>query len=68
VAGSFGLARLIFQSGYLAEVHNSTSQDLVDARRPLFFAATGFGVSAVYTFFLLSAAEERYKTHPVPSG
>lgn len=68
VAGSFGIARLIFQGGYLAEVHNSTSPGFVDARVPLFFAAMGFGVSTEYTFFLLSAAKERYKTHPVPSG
>lgn len=76
VAGSFGIARLIFQGGYLAEVHNSTTPQLhnstspgfVGAHGPLFFAAMGFGVSTDYTFFLLSAAKERYKTHPVPSG
>ena len=64
VAGAFGIARLIFQDGYLSGLLNFTSQGFVDAWGPLFFGAMVFGVAMDYTLFLLSAAKERYETHP----
>ncbi len=64
VAGAFGIARLIFQDGYLSGLLNFTPQGFVDAWGPLFFGAMVFGVAMDYTLFLLSAAKERYETHP----
>ena len=66
VAGAFGVARLIFQDGYLSGLLNFTPQGFVDAWGPLFFGAMVFGVSMDYTLFLLSAAKESYETHPDP--
>ena len=43
-----------------------TPQGFVDAWGPLFFGAMVFGVAMDYTLFLLSAAKERYETHPDP--
>ena len=66
VAGAFGMARLIFQDGHLSGPLNFTPQGFVDAWGPLFFGAMVFGVAMDYTLFLLSAAKERYETHPDP--
>jgi RND superfamily putative drug exporter len=66
VAGAFGIARLIFQDGHLAGLLHFTPQGFVDAWGPLFFGAMVFGVAMDYTLFLLSAAKERYDTHPDP--
>ncbi|HET9732096.1 MAG TPA: MMPL family transporter [Acidimicrobiales bacterium] len=66
VAGAFGIARLIFQDGHLSGVLRFTPQGFVDAWGPLFFGAMVFGVAMDYTLFLLSAAKERYETHPDP--
>ncbi len=66
VAGAFGVARLIFQDGYLSGLLGFTPQGFVDAWGPLFFGAMVFGVSMDYTLFLLSAAKERYETHTDP--
>ena len=66
VAGAFGIARLIFQDGHLSGLLNFTPQGFVDAWGPLFFGAMVFGVAMDYTLFLLSAAKERYETHPDP--
>ena len=66
VAGAFGIARLIFQDGHLAGILHFTPQGFVDAWGPLFFGAMVFGVAMDYTLFLLSAAKERYETHPDP--
>ena len=64
VAGAFGIARLIFQDGHLSGLLGFTPQGFVDAWGPLFFGAMVFGVAMDYTLFLLSAAKERYDTHP----
>jgi len=64
VAGAFGVARLIFQDGHLSGLLSFTPQGFVDAWGPLFFGAMVFGVAMDYTLFLLSAAKERYETHP----
>ncbi len=66
VAGAFGIARLIFQDGFFSGMLNSQSQGFVDAWGPIFFGAMVFGVAMDYTLFLLSAAKERYETHPDP--
>jgi RND superfamily putative drug exporter len=66
VAGAFGVARLIFQDGHLSGLLHFTPQGFVDAWGPLFFGAMVFGVAMDYTLFLLSAAKERYDTHPDP--
>ena len=66
VAGAFGVARLIFQNGYLSGLLRFHPQGFVDAWGPLFFGAMVFGVAMDYTLFLLSAAKERYETHADP--
>ena len=66
VAGAFGVARLIFQNGYLSGLLKFHPQGFVDAWGPIFFGAMVFGVAMDYTLFLLSAAKERYETHPDP--
>ena len=66
VAAAFGVARLIFQDGHLSGLLHFTPQGFVDAWGPLFFGAMVFGVAMDYTLFLLSAAKERYETHPDP--
>ena len=62
VAGAFGVARLIFQDGYLSSLLNFQPQGFVDAWGPLFFGAMVFGVAMDYTLFMLSAAKESYET------
>lgn len=64
VAGAFGVARLVFQDGWLHGLLRFQPQGFVDAWAPLFFGAMVFGVAMDYTLFLLSAAKERYETHP----
>ena len=66
VAGAFGIGRLIFQNGYLSGVLGFQPQGFIDAWAPLFFGAMVFGVAMDYTLFMLSAAKERYETHPDP--
>jgi RND superfamily putative drug exporter len=66
VAGAFGIARLIFQDGWLAGPLHFQPQGFVDAWGPIFFGAMVFGVAMDYTLFLLSSAKERYETHPDP--
>ena len=66
VAGAFGIGRLIFQNGDLSGVLGFQPQGFIDAWAPLFFGAMVFGVAMDYTLFMLSAAKERYETHPDP--
>jgi RND superfamily putative drug exporter len=66
VAGAFGIGRLIFQNGILSGPLNFQPQGFIDAWAPLFFGAMVFGVAMDYTLFMLSAAKERYETHPDP--
>jgi RND superfamily putative drug exporter len=66
VAGAFGIGRLIFQNGFLAGPLGFQPQGFIDAWAPLFFGAMVFGVAMDYTLFMLSAAKERYETHPDP--
>jgi len=64
VAGAFGIGRLIFQNGDLSGLLGFQPQGFIDAWAPLFFGAMVFGVAMDYTLFMLSAAKERYETHP----
>ncbi len=66
VAGAFGIGRLIFQNGLLHGILDFQPQGFIDAWAPLFFGAMVFGVAMDYTLFMLSAAKERYETHPDP--
>ena len=66
VAGAFGIGRLIFQNGFLSGPLAFQPQGFIDAWAPLFFGAMVFGVAMDYTLFMLSAAKERYETHPDP--
>ena len=66
VAGAFGIGRLIFQNGFLSGPLGFQPQGFIDAWAPLFFGAMVFGVAMDYTLFMLSAAKERYDTHPDP--
>lgn len=66
VAGAFGVARLIFQDGYLSGLLGFQPQGFIDAWGPLFFGAMVFGVAMDYTLFLLSAAKERYDSDTDP--
>ncbi len=66
VAGAFGVARLVFQNGWLSGPLNFQPQGFVDAWAPLFFGAMVFGVAMDYTLFILSAAKESYETHADP--
>jgi RND superfamily putative drug exporter len=66
VAGAFGIGRLIFQNGFLSGFLGFQPQGFIDAWAPLFFGAMVFGVAMDYTLFMLSAAKERYETHPDP--
>ena len=66
VAGAFGVARLVFQDGWLSGPLNFQPQGFVDAWAPLFFGAMVFGVAMDYTLFILSAAKESYETHADP--
>jgi RND superfamily putative drug exporter len=66
VAAAFGVARLVFQDGWLSGLLGFQPQGFVDAWAPLFFGAMVFGVAMDYTLFMLSAAKERYEKHPEP--
>ncbi len=66
VAGAFGIGRLVFQNGFLSGLLGFQPQGFIDAWAPLFFGAMVFGVAMDYTLFMLSAAKERYETHPDP--
>ncbi|MDQ6837025.1 MAG: MMPL family transporter [Actinomycetota bacterium] len=62
VAGAFGVARLIFQSGHGSTLLGFAPQGFVDAWGPIFFGAMVSGVAMDYTLFLLSSAKEHYET------
>lgn len=57
---AFGVARLIFQEGYLSGLLGFEAQGFVDAWGPIFFFAMVFAISMDYTVFLLSAAKEEW--------
>lgn len=60
VGAAFGIARLIFQEGHLANVLGFQPQGFLDAWAPVFFFAMVFAISMDYTVFLLSSAKEHW--------
>ncbi|MEO5634796.1 MMPL family transporter [Gaiella sp.] len=60
VGAAFGVARLIFQDGYGADLLRFESQGFIDAWGPVFFFAMIFAISMDYTVFLLSSAKEHF--------
>ena len=59
-AAAFGVARMIFQEGWLAGVLGFESQGFLDAWGPVFFFAMIFAISMDYTVFLLSSVKEHW--------
>ena len=60
VGAAFGVAKLIFQDGYLAGLLGFESQGFLNAWGPVFFFAMIFAISMDYTVFLLASAKEHY--------
>lgn len=58
---AFGVARLIFQDGWLHQILGFKPQGFLDAWGPVFFFAMIFAISMDYTVFLLSSAKEHYE-------
>ena len=59
--GRPGVARLIFQNGWLHGPLGFTPKGFLDAWGPVFFFAMIFAISMDYTVFLLSSAKEYYE-------
>jgi RND superfamily putative drug exporter len=57
---AFGVARLLFQEGHLADLLGFESQGFLNAWGPVFFFAMIFAISMDYTVFLLSSAKEHW--------
>jgi RND superfamily putative drug exporter len=60
-AAAFGVAKLIFQDGNLANLLGFESQGFLDAWAPVFFFAMVFAIAMDYTVFLLSSAREHWE-------
>src|SRR5680860_125270 len=60
-AAAFGVARLLFQEGYGADLLGFESQGFLDAWAPVFFFAMIFAIAMDYTVFLLASAKEHYE-------
>jgi RND superfamily putative drug exporter len=60
VGAAFGVARLIFQEGHLADPLGLEPQGFLNAWAPVFFFAMVFAISMDYTVFLLSSAKEHW--------
>ncbi len=59
-AAAFGVAKWIFQDGYLHSLLGFQPQGFLDAWGPVFFFAMIFAISMDYTVFLLAAAKEHW--------
>ena len=57
---AFGIARWIFQDGWLHSLLGFESQGFLDAWGPVFFFAMIFAISMDYTVFLLYSAKEHW--------
>jgi RND superfamily putative drug exporter len=57
---AFGVARMVFQEGWLAGVLGFESQGFLNAWGPIFFFAMIFAISMDYTVFLMSSAKEHW--------
>jgi len=60
VGAAFGVARLIFQEGWLSGLLGFESQGFLNAWAPVFFFAMIFAISMDYTVFLLSSMKEHW--------
>lgn len=60
VGAAFGVAKLIFQDGHLADLLGFEAQGFLNAWGPVFFFAMIFAISMDYTVFLLSSAKEHW--------
>jgi putative drug exporter of the RND superfamily len=58
---AFGVARLIFQEGWLAGILGFESQGFLNAWAPVFFFAMIFAISMDYTVFLMSSVKEHWE-------
>ncbi len=58
---AFGVARLVFQEGFGADLLRFESQGFLDAWAPVFFFAMIFAIAMDYTVFLLASAKEHYE-------
>jgi putative drug exporter of the RND superfamily len=65
-AAAFGVAKLIFQDGNLANLLGFESQGFLDAWAPVFFFAMVFAIAMDYTVFLLSSAREHWERSEDP--
>jgi putative drug exporter of the RND superfamily len=59
-AAAFGVAKLVFQNGWLHSLLGFQPQGFLDAWGPVFFFAMIFAISMDYTVFLLSSAKEHW--------
>jgi RND superfamily putative drug exporter len=66
VGAAFGVARLIFQEGHLADLLGLEPQGFLNAWAPVFFFAMVFAISMDYTVFLLSSAKEVWDRSKAP--
>jgi RND superfamily putative drug exporter len=57
---AFGVARLIFQEGWLQNILGFESQGFLNAWGPVFFFAMVFAISMDYTVFLMSSVKEHW--------
>lgn len=60
-AAAFGIARLIFQEGWLSGILGFESQGFLNAWGPVFFFAMIFAISMDYTVFLMSSIKEHWE-------
>ncbi|HSK32722.1 MAG TPA: MMPL family transporter [Propionicimonas sp.] len=60
-AAAFGVARMVFQEGWGADLLGFESQGFLDAWAPVFFFAMIFAIAMDYTVFLLASAKEHYE-------
>ncbi|MCR5977072.1 MMPL family transporter [Gordonia jinghuaiqii] len=60
-AAAFGVAKLIFQDGFLADLLGFSPQGFLDGWAPVFFFAMIFAIAMDYTVFLLATAKEHFE-------
>lgn len=66
-AAAFGVAKLVFQDGHLADLLGFTPQGFLDGWGPVFFFAMIFAIAMDYTVFLLATAKEHYERSDDPA-
>jgi putative drug exporter of the RND superfamily len=67
IGAAFGIARLIFQDGYLAGLLGVTAQGFLDGWAPVLFFAIIFVIAMDYTISILSSAKEHYERTDDPA-